>query len=166
MLGRFAWMNAGILLAGSALRAGEPGEVAIVEHPPVKPANSQYVANRQPLAPSALIRLPPGAVRPEGWLRKTLQLQADGFHGHLQEISRFLKKDGNAWLSREGKGDHGWEEPPYWLKGYLNCAYVLGDERMQRAAYAWIEAAIAGQQPDGWFGPGEGRKGVATDLVG
>src|SRR5262249_37802292 len=134
--------------------------------PRVKPANTQYVTNRPPLQPSGLVRLPPGAVKPEGWLKAQLRLQADGFHGHLQEISGFLKKEGNAWLSKDGRGQQGWEEVPYWLKGYLNCAYALNDEKMIKEAQVWIEGAIASQQPDGWFGPGEGRKGLATDLVG
>lgn len=153
------------LLAAAFLTAG-PANVTVLDRPPFGPPNTQYVSNREPLMPSALVRLPPGTVRPQGWLHKTLRLQADGFHGHLQEISRFLKKEGNAWLSPAGRGDHGWEEPPYWLKGYLNCAYVLGDEKMVREAQVWIEGAIRSQQPDGWFGPGEGRKGEATDLVG
>jgi DUF1680 family protein len=154
-----------ILLSATAVCAAEP-EVSIIDRPPTAPANTQYVSNRAPLAPSALIRLPAGAVRPQGWLLKQLRLQADGFHGHLEEISRFLKKEGNAWLSPQGRGEFGWEEPPYWLKGYLNCAYVLGDERMIREAHSWIEGAIKSQQADGWFGAGEGRKGLATDLVG
>jgi DUF1680 family protein len=141
-------------------------EVAVVDRAPDSPQSTQYVGNRAPLLPSSMLRLPPGAVRPQGWLAKVLRLQADGFHGRLGELSRFLKKDGNAWLARDGKGDFGWEEVPYWLKGYLNCAYVLDDERMKREAQIWIEGAINSQQQDGWFGPGAGRKGVATDLVG
>jgi hypothetical protein len=62
------------------------------------PANTQYVTNRTPLLPSALVCLPPGAVRPEGWPAKMLRLQADGFHGRLGELSQFLRKDGNAGL--------------------------------------------------------------------
>jgi DUF1680 family protein len=155
-----------ILLTALLAVAAAPAEFSVVGLPPTAPANTQYVTNREPLAPSVLVRLPPGAVRPQGWLLKTLRMQADGFHGHLQELSPYLKKEGNAWLSPTGRGDHGWEEPPYWLKGYLNCAYLLDDERMIREAKVWIEGAIASQQPDGWFGPGEGRKGIATDLVG
>src|SRR5262245_48735567 len=115
---------AALLLVAGAWAVGRD-EVTVLDRPPTEPANTQYVSNRAPLAPRALVRLPPGAVKPQGWLHKMLRLQADGFHGHLQEISRFLKKDGNAWLSRTGKGEFGWEEPPYWLKGHLNCAYVL-----------------------------------------
>jgi hypothetical protein len=142
------------------------GDVTVVDQPPTAPANTGYASNRAPLRPSGLVRLPPGAVRPAGWLKTMLRLQADGFHGHLQEISAFLKKEGNAWLSRDGKGKRGWEEVPYWLKGYLNCGYALGDGRIVADAHAWVKAAMDSQQPDGWFGPGEGRTGVATDLVG
>lgn len=141
-------------------------DVTVVERPPVEPASTQYVGNRPPLKPSGLVRLPPGAVKPRGWLEAQLRMQADGFHGHLPEISAFLKKDGNAWLSKDGRGQQGWEEVPYWLKGYLNCGYALGDEKIVKDAQVWIEGAIASQQADGWFGPGEGRKGLATDLVG
>jgi hypothetical protein len=113
-----------------------------------------------------LIKLPIGSVRPQGWLRRVLQLQADGFHGHLTKISDFLKKEDNAWLSPAGRGARGWEEPPYWLKGFQDCGYLLGDARMMKEARIWIEGALNSQQPDGWFGPGEGRQGAATDLTG
>jgi hypothetical protein len=130
------------------------------------PAQFHYPANRPPLAPSPVVRLPIGAVRPAGWLRRQLELQAEGFHGRLTEISRFLKKENNAWLSKTGVGDHGWEEPPYWLKGFLGCAYLLENERMIQEAHLWIEGALNSQQEDGWFGPDKGRTGVATDLKG
>ena len=140
--------------------------IRIAERPDVSAHNTHYVSNRAPLAPSALIKLPIGAIRPEGWLRKQLQLQADGLNGHLTEISSFLRKDGNAWLSASGEGDHGWEEAPYWLKGFVNCAYVLNDEQMIAEAKVWIEAALASQKSDGWFGPDQHRKGAATRLTG
>jgi DUF1680 family protein len=139
---------------------------AAVAAPPSDRRTELYVANREPLAAAPLIRLPIGSIQPTGWLRKQLELQAAGFHGHLQAISPFLRKERNAWLDREGKGDHGWEEPPYWLKGYLNLAYVLRDNAMIKESHEWIEGAIASQKPDGWFGPDAERRGVATDLVG
>jgi hypothetical protein len=93
-------------------------ETAAVASPPIDRRSELYVGNRDPLNAVSLMRLPIGSIQPTGWLRKQLQLQAAGFHGHLPEISPFLRKQGNAWLNPEGKGDHGWEEPPYWLKGY------------------------------------------------
>lgn len=166
----------GVIPSGAALLLlGLPGvvgaasaadtTVSMVARPDAG-AFDNYVANRPPLAPSPVVRLPIGAVRPQGWLKKQLELQAEGFHGHLTEISRFLKKENNAWLSKSGEGDHGWEEPPYWLKGFIGCAYLLENERMKTEAEIWIQAALNSQQEDGWFGPGKGRTGEATDLKG
>ena len=146
--------------------AGRAAEVSVADRPPVAPANTNYVSNRPPLRPNGLVRLTPGSVAPKGWLRAQLRAQADGFHGHLQELSRYLTRADNSWLSPTGRGNHGWEEVPYWLKGFLNCGYALGDERIIKDAQVWIDGAINSQQPDGWFGPGDGRTGEATDLVG
>ncbi len=143
----------------------DAGTVAVVDRPDISETNDFYTGNREPLLPSPFIKLPPGSIKPKGWIHKQLRLQADGFHGHLTEISGFLKKDGNAWLSPD-TGEHGWEEPVYWLKGYSNCAYVLGDEEMIAETKIWIEGILNSQKQDGWFGPDKGRKGAATRLQG
>src|SRR4029453_16086010 len=90
-----------------SLRAAEPA-VTVVDRPDAAAPIDHYLHNRAPLAPSPLACLPMGAVRPAGWLRKQLELQADGFHGRLTEISSFLKKEGNAWLSKTGTGERRW----------------------------------------------------------
>jgi len=154
------------LAAVLAASAAAQSEVTVFGRVAASGKISCYPANRPPLAASRLVELPLGTVRPSGWLRKQLELQAEGFHGHLTEISGFLKKDKNAWLSPEGVGEHGWEEVPYWLKGYIACAYLLNDKRMIDESRIWIDGALNNQQADGWFGPGKGRKGVATDLTG
>ena len=141
-------------------------QVTIVDRPDTTAKYEHYVANRAPLAPSPVVRLPMGAVRPAGWLKRQLELQADGFHGHLTEISGFLNKKNNAWLSKTGAGERGWEEVPYWFKGFIGCAYLLDNERMIQEANIWIEGALNSQQEDGWFGPDKGRTGAATDLKG
>jgi len=151
-------------LVGTGSPAG--AEIRAVERPSTDAGNDLYVGNRPPLAASPFMKLPVGAIEPQGWVRKQLELQADGFHGHLTEISRFLAKEGNAWLSPAGEGQHGWEEPPYWLKGFSNCGYILRDQRMIAESKIWIEAALASQKQDGWFGPDKGRKGAATKLQG
>ena len=153
-----------ISLAGAGFCASS--NVRVVDRPITAEGNDFYVGNREPLTPSPFIKLPVGAIEPQGWVRKQLELQADGFHGHLTEISLFLAKERNAWLSAGGEGDHGWEEPPYWLKGFSNCGYILRDKRMIDESKIWIEAALASQQDDGWFGPDKGRKGAATPLQG
>ena len=140
--------------------------VTIEKRPDMASFNDFYVGHRVPLQAAPFLKLPVGAIKPKGWLGKQLELQAEGFHGHLTEISQFLVKENNAWLSPTGEGDHGWEEAPYWLKGYSNAAYILGDEGMLAETKIWMEAALSSQKADGWFGPDQGRKGVATDLQG
>ena len=95
--------------------AASHASVRVAPAPPTSGTNDFYVSNQLPLAPSRLVKLPIGAIKPEGWVRRQLELQADGFCGHLTEISRFLKKDGNAWLASDGQGHSPWEELPYWL---------------------------------------------------
>ena len=133
------------------------GEVTIVERPDISGTNVNYVSNKTPLQPQNFIKLPVGDVQPEGWVREYLERQRDGLTGHLGEISAWLEKDGNAWLS--AGGDHGWEEVPYWLKGYGDLAYILGDPEMIKETKVWIEGALASARPDGYFGPVNIRNG-------
>ncbi|MNJ92426.1 hypothetical protein D3C87_100970 [compost metagenome] len=139
----------GIGLATSA----QTGIATAVDQLPLTGKNTQYVNNRVPLRQNALIKLPVGSIVPEGWLGKYLELQKDGLTGHLGEISAWLSKKNNAWLSTDGKGDYGWEEVPYWLKGYANLGYILKDPKIIAESKIWLEAALKSQRPDGYFGP-------------
>ena len=123
-----------------------------VKHPFI-PAASDTAA----LRPLALGKLPVGTIKPEGWLLKQLQLQRDGLNGHLGEISAWLDRNNNAWLV-DG-GDRGWEEVPYWLRGYSHLANLLNDPEMQKEAKFWIDAVIASQKDNGYFGPLNERNG-------
>jgi DUF1680 family protein len=141
-------------------------EITSVDIPDTTRVSNNYTGNRAPLVNTPFIKLPVSSIKPQGWLLKELELMADGYFGHLGEISQFLVKENNSWLSPDGKGDHGWEELPYWLKGYSNLAYILGREDMIKETKVWIEAVFRSQKEDGWFGPDEGRTGAATNLQG
>ncbi|MFX4914322.1 hypothetical protein ABTC20_19105, partial [Acinetobacter baumannii] len=84
--------------------------------------------------------------RPNGWIRKQLELETNGFTGRLEEISPWLKKSDNAWISPTGTGEHGWEETPYWLKGYGDLGYVLGDKRITEDAKQWIKGVLSSRR--------------------
>ncbi|MBN1488606.1 MAG: glycoside hydrolase family 127 protein, partial [Phycisphaerae bacterium] len=128
-------------------------EVTVVSRPPSAGENPFYVGNREPLVPNPLLKLSIGAIEPEGWLGHQLMLARDGMVGQLAELSRWCKPDDNAWLSPTGAGKHGWEELPYWLRGYGDLGYVLGDEAIMAAARVWIDAVLGSQRDDGYFGP-------------
>ena len=164
-------MNRIILILSVSILAiliscGQNQSVTVVNKPVTDSTNDHYTGNRPPLKPSPLIKLPIGSINPEGWLEKKLKLQAKGFHGNLQDISDFLDKENNAWLDPNGKGENGWEEVPYWLKGYSNCAYVLNNKDMIEESKTWINATINSQREDGWFGPGSQRKGRHAEIEG
>ena len=127
--------------------------VDVVANPVSSGTNRLYVGNLPPLEPSRFIALPTGSVQPQGWLLTVLKRQRDGLSGHLEEISSWLRKTNNAWLSREGRGEKGWEELPYWLRGYIELAYLLKDPKMIEGSRFWIEGAINTRRPDGDFGP-------------
>ncbi len=120
--------------------------------------NPHYISNREPLLESPLAKLPPGAVKPRGWLRKQLELMADGMTGRLPEVSEWCQIEKSAWASPKGEGASPWEELPYWLKGFVSLGHVLGDERIQKEAKAWIDGILSSQEADGWFGPRENKK--------
>lgn len=42
---------------------------------------------------------------------------------------------------------------PYWLRGYSHLAYLLDDEDMLKETKFWIDAVMASQKEDGFFGP-------------
>jgi len=133
-------------------------EVRVVSVPPVTGHNNFYTGNRAPLLPSPLIKLPIGSIRPEGWLRHQLELMAAGFSGNLTDISKWCHFEGSAWASAKGEGEFGWEELPYWLKGFIDLGYVLKDERIINESRRWAEAILSSQELDGYFGPRINKK--------
>lgn len=162
LLGRIALTVCGAALSVSSAVAGKESAAAVVDAPSIEATNSFFVGNRAPLQPARFLQLPIGSIRPKGWVRHQLELEAQGMTGHLEEISKWCKFDGNAWSDPQGQGQSGWEELPYWLKGYGDLGYVLKDEAIQKEARRWIEAVLSSQEADGWFGP----RGLKTSLKG
>jgi len=129
--------------------------------------NAFYVNNRAPLQQQHFIKLPVGSIKAGGWLKKQMELQRDGLTGNLGEISIWLSRKNNAWLNKEGKGEYGWEELPYWLKGYADIGYMLNDKKMIDSAMFWINAVLNNQRANGDFGPAvehNGNRDLWTNM--
>jgi hypothetical protein len=99
--------------------------------------------------PGAFQLLPLGAVRPQGWLKRQLLIQANGLSGHLEEFWPDLGQN-SAWLGGSGEG---WERGPYYLDGLLPLAYELDDAALKAKTQKWVDWALQSQRPDGSIGP-------------
>ena len=87
-------------------------------------------------------------LKPEGWLRRQLEIQAEGLSGNLHKIWPDIRD--SAWVG--GKCE-GWERVPYWLDGFIPLAYLLENEEMIATAKRYIDSIISKQQSDGWICP-------------
>ena len=87
-------------------------------------------------------------IKAEGWLRRQLEIQAEGLSGNLHKIWPDIRD--SKWI---GGNREGWERVPYWLDGFIPLAYLLENEEMIAAAKKYIDAIISAQQEDGWICP-------------
>jgi hypothetical protein len=110
---------------------------------------AQEMSVRVTDTPARMTKLTLGSVHARGWLQHQLDLMRTGMTGRLPELSKYLADD-NGWF---GTGKQGWEEQPYWLRGFYDLAVLTGDPKLLTVAHRWIEAVLASQQPDGYFGP-------------
>ncbi|MGN1444649.1 MAG: beta-L-arabinofuranosidase domain-containing protein [Eubacteriales bacterium] len=90
----------------------------------------------------------PAQLKPTGWLRKQLQIQADGLSGNLDKVWPDVRD--SAWI---GGDREGWERVPYWLDGFIPLAYLLEDEDRIARAKRYMDAIMDAQAPDGWLCP-------------
>ena len=95
-------------------------------------------------------------LKPQGWLKRQLEIQADGLSGNLDKVWRDVRD--SAWIGGEAEG---WERVPYWLDGFIPLAYLLENEDMIARAKKYIDAIISYQKPSGWICPCEEDK-IAT----
>ncbi|MBE6952629.1 MAG: hypothetical protein E7452_03640 [Ruminococcaceae bacterium] len=87
-------------------------------------------------------------IKPRGWLKRQLEIQAEGLSGNLDKIWRDIRD--SAWIG--GSAD-GWERVPYWLDGFIPLAYLLENDDMIARAKTYVDAILAHQKPDGWICP-------------
>lgn len=87
-------------------------------------------------------------IKPEGWTKRQLEIQAQGLSGNLDKFWPDIKD--SKWI---GGNCEGWERVPYWLDGFIPLAYLLDNEDMKVRAKRYIDAIIANQQEDGWICP-------------
>lgn len=87
-------------------------------------------------------------IKPEGWLKKQLTIQAEGLSGNLHKIWPDIRD--SKWI---GGNCEGWERVPYWLDGFIPLAYLLEREDMIVTVKKYIDAILSTQEDDGWICP-------------
>ncbi len=87
-------------------------------------------------------------LKPKGWLKRQLEIQAKGLSGNLDKVWRDVKD--SAWIGGDAEG---WERVPYWLDGFIPLAYLLENEDMIKRAQKYIDAILSYQKPSGWICP-------------
>ena len=105
--------------------------------------------DRVSVTPSAFSALPLGTVRPGGWLRSQLEIQANGLSGHLDETWADVGPN-SGWLGGSGES---WERGPYYLDGLVPLAYLLDSAPLKAKAQRYLDWTLASQKPNGMFGP-------------
>lgn len=109
----------------------------------------QIVKNRQPLPDVAMYPLPLTSVKPRGWLKRQLQIQADNLTGKIDEFWKDLSPN-SGWLGGTGED---WERGPYYMDGLVPLAYLLDDPKLIAKANKWVDWTLSNQRPDGYIGP-------------
>lgn len=106
--------------------------------------------------------LPLSSIRPEGWLRRYLEVQRDGLTGHL-EVTGY-PFNGPGWGGREirgHQGSHWWpyEQTGYWIDGMIRCGHLLNDPFLIGKAARHLEYVLKHAASDGYLGPMFMRQG-------
>ncbi|WP_232495421.1 beta-L-arabinofuranosidase domain-containing protein [Novosphingobium kaempferiae] len=107
------------------------------------------LANRAPLAPQPFQLLPLGSVRPTGWLKRQLEIQAAGMGGRLDETWPDVGPN-SGWLGGTGES---WERGPYFVDGLLPLAWLLDSAPLKAKAQRFIDWTLDNAGADGMFGP-------------
>jgi hypothetical protein len=101
-----------------------------------------------PLQEPRLRLLPIADIKPRGWLKNQLRIQADGLSGHLDEFWPSVMD--SKWF---GGSLPDTERAPYWLDGVIPLAWQLDDEALKEKVTRRVESILERQHDDGWIGP-------------
>lgn len=101
----------------------------------------------------------PNEIKPEGWLKRQLEIEAAGLCGNLDKIWPDVRD--SAWI---GGDREGWERVPYWLDGFIPLSFLLDSDDMKQRAEKYVSAIIKRQKPSGWICPCDESKIKTYDL--
>lgn len=96
--------------------------------------------------------LPPGAIKPEGWVRLHMEGQVR-LASALPEIS-YPFFSGTYWEGEENSPAwFTWEQKAYWVDGATRLALALGDDKLLAKARASLDYTLSHPSSNGFLGP-------------
>jgi DUF1680 family protein len=114
-------------------------------------------------SPWALLKV--GEVRPEGWLKRQMQLDLrEGIAGHYDQISDNVSQNLFASQQREpgsmipgsrGINEKAWwagEHEGYWMDGLIRMAILTGSRSDLQRAQSWVDQILARFDETGYIG--------------
>jgi len=110
----------------------------------------------QPKSNAKFTELPVTTIKPNGWLRRYLEIQRDGLTGHLDEAVGYPFNT-ESWCCKEDEGKYkNWwpyEQNGYWIDGMIRCGYLIEDEFLIQKAKKYIDYVLNNADEDGYLGP-------------
>ena len=134
--------------------AAEPATTGSGRDAVVNDVRTLVAGAKGPKIKPHFISLPPGAVRPCGWLNDWARDAAAGITGHLDERAEVFKH-GYKGYHFKARGviepGVGWpvEQCAYWLDGLVRLAYILDDPQLIAKARARLDLVVNGVNSGG-----------------
>ena len=129
---------------------------------PLAAETSEAQAAASPVGYHGVLRaLPPGAVRPQGWLRGYLEKQAAQLGSHLQQVSWPFtqdfwgeKRQGDYWLPEQQYEEWWpWEQRAYWIDGATRLGILLEDRQLLEQTTRPMIYTLSHPDSKGYLGP-------------
>jgi len=98
-------------------------------------------------------------IKPLGWVKRQLEIQAEGLSGNLHKIWPDIKD--SAWI---GGKHESWERVPYWLDGFIPLAYLLDNKELIKTADFYMDEIMKRMEPDGWICPCKKKERKDYDI--
>ncbi|OTB02290.1 hypothetical protein M426DRAFT_197774 [Hypoxylon sp. CI-4A] len=119
---------------------------------PQEPSRGKHLRRDDPdLIQPVYQSLPLGSIKPRGWFKDELELEANGLAGSLFDFYRYVHD--SMWIGGSSEYSNLHESAPYWFNGLVPLAFGLDDSRLKSQVYSFMDYVLKHQQADGWLGP-------------